>query len=321
MPSTTCVLYRMQPNQWLEQAAAEGDAEGVVQALARGAAVNATTDPMGMTGLHKAARNGHPCCLELLLGAGADVRAVTYHGMTPLHMAALGNTTAHAACVAALLQHGAEPAAKSASLQTPLHCAAQKGAVWALQKLLTAAGSAGAVQAIDRFNRTPLDEALVSAFCEPPGRWTQHCTACAFCLLMHGPLHPPRLGSVLTYLGSKDRWARVLYAPLLLRNPLTPEQWELVPFRLPGLGSALPAVMQRSKAEAEQLLRRMPAADLHHLRTIALSLGAAEHRSLQPCLPTDIKRGLLLQCAEQHGKAQLCRFMTVIYHLEKQQHA
>lgn len=310
----------MHLNQWLEQAAAAGDEDGVVQALARGAAVNATTDPMGMTPLHMAARRGHPRCVELLLSHGADVRAVTYHGMTPLHMAALGNTRAHAACVTALLEHGAEPAAKSASqLQTPLHCAAQKGAVWALHELVTAAPEVAL--AIDRFNRTPLDEALVSAFCEPPGRWTQHCTASAFCLLMHGRLHPQRLGSVLTYLGSKDRWACVLYAPLLLRNALTPEQWELVPFGLPGLGFALPAVMQRSEAEAEQLLWRMSAADVHHVRTAALSLGAAELRSQLPCLPSDIKHGLLLQCAEQHGKAQLRRFMTVIYHLEKQQHA
>lgn len=304
----------MEPEQLLEYSVTAGDHVGILMALTLNCDVSKTDDPMGMTPLHMAAWHGHAQCVATLVAAGASVSATAHRNLTPLHMAALGNTQAHAECVTLLLTAGADPLAKTEAGETAHHLAAQRGAVWALRRLLMAAPTAAL--AVDSFNRTPLDNALVSAHCDPPGRWTRNCTASAFVLLQHSPPHLERLGAVLTYLATKDRWSRLLYAPLLLRHPLTAAQWELIPPNLPCLGVALPSVMERSQADAPQLVRRMTGADRQHLRTTALCLGAAQRNGTLPQLPSDIVRLVLLQAAAQHGQHQLRQHITDLYHRE-----
>lgn len=69
-----------------------------------------------------------------------------------------------------------------------------------------------------------------------------------------------------------------LYLPLVARQPLTFAEWARVPAPSPGLGAVLPAVLMRSKAEAEALVAHLPEADRQRLRTAALCLARAQRR-------------------------------------------
>lgn len=106
--------------------------------------------------------------------------------------------------------------------------------------------------------------------------------------------HTSRL---LAALRQAHNWALPLYPVLVARRPLTVAQWAAVPPPCLGLGAALPAVLQRSEAEAAQLVRHLPTADQRRLRTLALCLGAAAWRGLVPPLPTPIVHQLLAECA------------------------
>ncbi len=115
-------------------AARDGD-EAAVRALLRaGTDVNEAGGD-GMTPLHWAAERGHAGVVEILLGASADVSAVTRIGSyTPLHLA---SRRGDAGGVEALLDAGADPEAVTTnSGVTPLHLAS------------SAAGGAGAVAAL-----------------------------------------------------------------------------------------------------------------------------------------------------------------------------
>ena len=97
----------------------------------------------------------------------------------------------------------------------------------------------------------------------------------AHCLLEHGALPPA--GELLALL---EAWHRhilhrnrhvtfplTLYAPLVARQPLAPAEWARVPSPCPRLAAVLPAVLERSEAEAALLVRRLPPADRKRLRT------------------------------------------------------
>lgn len=84
-----------------------------------------------------------------------------------------------------------------------------------------------------------------------------------------------------------------LYASLAARQPLAAAEWALVPAPCPGLAAALPAVQQRSEAEAALLVARLPAADKQRLRTAALCLAHAERHGRLPPLPTPLVARLL----------------------------
>ena len=115
-------------------------------------------------------------------------------------------------------------------------------------------------------------------------------------LVEQGPWGPQHLYRMLGILQG-GTFGRQLVAAAVARCPLTPAQWTQVPLACPRLGTALPAVLQRSEAEAAVLVRRMPAGEQHYLRTLALYLGAAQRRGHLPSLPVPITDRLLAECA------------------------
>src|SRR5262245_18464260 len=106
-------------------AARRGDVNAVRELLARGADVNAAQGD-GMTALHWAAERGDGQMVDVLLKAGASVRATTRNGAyTPLH---LGARAGQATVVKALLEAGSDPEATTSSGGArPLHFAALSG--------------------------------------------------------------------------------------------------------------------------------------------------------------------------------------------------
>ena len=110
-------------NEKLLAAAETGDLEGVREALAAGADVNAR-DKWGRTPLHQATRWGRVDVVRLLLDAGAEADARTRWGDTPLHRAAWNGC---AEAVRLLLEHGADVGAKDIRNRTPLDRARAEG--------------------------------------------------------------------------------------------------------------------------------------------------------------------------------------------------
>ena len=74
--------------------------------------------------------------------------------------------------------------------------------------------------------------------------------------------------------------------------PLTAAQWEQVPTPCPSLGTALPAALQRSQAEAAALVARLPAGGSARLRTFALALRRSQRR-LNVYLPAELADRIL----------------------------
>jgi ankyrin repeat protein len=113
------------PESPVADAARRGDVNAVRELLARGADVNAAQGD-GMTALHWAAEHGDAALVDVLLKAGASVRAVTRNGAyTPLH---LGSRAGEADVVEALLGAGSDPeAVTSSGGARPLHFAALSG--------------------------------------------------------------------------------------------------------------------------------------------------------------------------------------------------
>jgi ankyrin repeat protein len=105
-------------------AAKAKDGAAVKALLKNGADVNAAQGD-GMTALHWAASNGDAALTQMLLSAGANIRATTrLGGITPLHMA---SQSGHASVVAALIAAGADINAATATGATSLMLAARSG--------------------------------------------------------------------------------------------------------------------------------------------------------------------------------------------------
>lgn len=105
-------------------AASKGDREGVRALLKEGLDVNEAQGD-GTTALHWAAMKGDAELAQMLIYAGANVRATTRLGAyTPLYLAAKGG---HSAVVAALLAAGADAKATTSNGTTPLMIAAAAG--------------------------------------------------------------------------------------------------------------------------------------------------------------------------------------------------
>ncbi len=132
-------------------AAMKRDTEAVRALLKNGEDVNAAQGD-GMTALHWAARNGDLELTQMLLYAGANVKATTrLGGYTPLLMAA---DQGHATVIAALVSGGAEANAANALGTTPLMLAAASGNPQAVTILVE---NGAEIEAKEKtFGQTPL---------------------------------------------------------------------------------------------------------------------------------------------------------------------
>jgi ankyrin repeat protein len=138
-------------------AAMKRDTDAVRTLLKNGEDVNGAQGD-GMTALHWAARNGDAELTQMLLYAGANVKATTrLGGYTPLLMAA---DQGHAAVIAALLSGGAEAKAPNALGTTPLMLAAASGNPQAVTILVENGAEIDATE--NTFGQTPLMFAAAS---------------------------------------------------------------------------------------------------------------------------------------------------------------
>jgi ankyrin repeat protein len=132
-------------------AAMKRDREAVRALLKSGEDVNAAQGD-GMTALHWAARNGDLELTQMLLYAGANVKATTrLGGYTPLLMAA---DQGHATVIAALVSGGADVKAANALGTTPLMLAAASGNPQAVTILVENGAEIDATE--KTFGQTPL---------------------------------------------------------------------------------------------------------------------------------------------------------------------
>ena len=114
-------------------AAKARDAAAVKALLKNGADVNAAQGD-GMTALHWAASNGDAALTQMLLSAGANIRATTrLGGITPLLMA---SQAGHAQVVATLLAAGADANSMTATGATALMLAARSGSTETVTRLV-----------------------------------------------------------------------------------------------------------------------------------------------------------------------------------------
>jgi ankyrin repeat protein len=117
----------------IADAAARGDREAVKTLLKKAADVNAAQGD-GMTALHWAAMNGDAELAQMLIVAGANVRATTRLGTyTPLYLA---SQHGHAPVIQALITAGADLKAGTPNGTTPLMVAAASGEVEAVRILI-----------------------------------------------------------------------------------------------------------------------------------------------------------------------------------------
>ena len=132
-------------------AAMRRDAASVRTLVRAGGDVNGAQGD-GMTALHWAATYGDPELTEVLLYAGANVRATSRLGrFTPLHVASQGG---FAVVVKALLDRGADVNAATTTGATPLMLAAQAGNAPAVAVLLDAKADVNAAE--HAHGQTPL---------------------------------------------------------------------------------------------------------------------------------------------------------------------
>jgi ankyrin repeat protein len=114
-------------------AAARGDREAVKSLLKQAADVNAAQGD-GMTALHWASMNGDLELAQMLIFAGANVRATTRLGTyTPLYLA---SQQGHAGIIQALVKAGGDVKAGTPNGTTPLMVAATSGDVDAVRVLV-----------------------------------------------------------------------------------------------------------------------------------------------------------------------------------------
>ena len=120
-------------NSSLADAAKAGDLDAVKAMLTNGGDVNAAHGD-GMTALHWAASNGDAAMTQMLLSAGANIRATTrLGGITALHIASQGG---HANVVAALIAAGADANTATATGATAVMLAARAGSADTVTRLV-----------------------------------------------------------------------------------------------------------------------------------------------------------------------------------------
>lgn len=259
----------------------------------------------GSTPLHWAADAGDTDIVALLLAAAPQTATwCNSHAHSALHFCIFG---AHrwevgggeaAAVARLLLGAGATATAIDSDGDTPLHCAALKGCV-ELVELLAAQAPATAAEC-NHAGQLPITCALAEAAAlvdwsraAEPGPCAEErpqfeaFMRCSRLLLPYGPTQ-----QLVEALAAAGPVALPLFGDLVACRRLSPEQWQLVPAGCPGLGAALPAVMQRSCTEAGCLARRLPEADRAALHAALLALARTQ-RQLGVALPADVARQTL----------------------------
>ncbi len=145
----------------LHWAAIKGNTEVAQMLIFAGANLRATTRLGGYTPLYLAAKGGHSAIVAALLAAGADPKATTTNGTTPLMIAAAAGDTR---TITALVENGSDINAKdTAKGETPLMFAAAFNRVDAV-KLLLARGAdhKATTKVVDLFALTaPEEEAML----------------------------------------------------------------------------------------------------------------------------------------------------------------
>jgi len=117
----------------LIEAIQKADKTAVRSALQQHADVN-EPEPDGTTALHWAVRLDDLETADLLIRAGANVKAATRYGVTPLSLACVNG---NAALIDRLIKAGADPNATSPEGETALMTASRTGAVDAVNVLLS----------------------------------------------------------------------------------------------------------------------------------------------------------------------------------------
>lgn len=261
---------------------------GVVQLLLEAAPATASAPGrFGWTPLHSVVANlqfdGTTAVVRQLLAADpATALAVDRHGFTQLHRAAI---IGHSSAMKLLLEAAPAAAAMLDSDQrAPIHFAAAAGDTAAVHLLLEAAPALGF--APDAAGRTPLHMLL-----HRTDRTLQGIMETARCLVRAAPAVQPTL-SLLTRNGLL---LSGLCADLVAHLPLTQEQWQSIPAPCPDLARALPAVQDRSAAEAGWLVGRLAEDQRALLQTATLSLGRAQQQG-QRSMPAELMQRILALC-------------------------
>ena len=234
------------------------------------AALVAGADQHGENALHQALleRRANMELVSLLVAAcPAAAAANDGFGYTPFHWAAShGHVDAVRLLFAAVPEAALVTGTDRWKGRLPLHVAAGNGRAAVLQVLLEAAPLTAAAE--DERGLTPLDVCCMAV--EP---WSCRRDSTARLLVAAPGQQPARLLQSLR----KGRPATLpLFADVATRHPLSPADWHLIPSPCPSLATALPAVLQRSPAEAALLVARLPAAEQRRLCTAALCLHRAQ---------------------------------------------
>ena len=257
-------------------------------------------DRSGTLPLHRAAARSKLAAARLLLAAAPEAASMPdATGHLPAHHAANAREQDGVELLQLLIEAapgslGTHIAADHGGL--PLHCAVAAANAAAVQLLVAADSRTALVRshpALGEAGLLPLQAALGLAAAASLRKWPRGGPPPAAFLDAARPLlaaMPPQLA--LPILMQRGQLALPLYADLAACWPLGEAQWQQVPAPCPGLGRALPAVLQRSEAEAALLVAHLPTADRQRLRAFALALHRRQQQ-LRVYLSTAILHRIL----------------------------